>query len=337
MKVLVTGGCGYIGSHQVVALSAAGHEVCVVDDLSTSSAEALDRVAEITGKTTDFRQFSVCDTPRMLATLRDFEPEAMIHLAGLKHVAESTMRALDYHDTNVGGLLSVLDAASQCGLRKMVFSSSGSVYGETRQLPIVESHPHNPTNPYSASKSMCERILSDVCASDDSWSVVALRYFNPAGAHPSGLIGEDPLGPASNLVPALTRSATTEEPSAKVFGTDFETPDGSGVRDYVHVMDVAATHIRAIEKMTDGQGFSALNVGRGVGVSVREMVKAVAHASGRDIKMELLPRRPGDVSSLYCDTSAAREALGPMEYRDLSEICEDAWRWQSKLRGSPEA
>ncbi len=330
MRVLVTGGCGYIGSHQVLALLEAGHDVCVVDDLSTSAPGSLDRVAEITRQRAEFHCFDVAETARLVAVLRQFEADAIIHFASFKHVSESTQRGFDYHLNNVGGLLSVVRAASEAQVHRIIFSSSASVYGETDELPITEDHPHNPTNPYSATKSIGERILSDLCASDDAWSISALRYFNPAGAHPSGLIGENPVGPATNLLPALMRAALNDEPEIEIFGTDFDTPDGSGIRDYVHVMDVADCHLRALERMEGGQGFTALNIGRGFGISVYEMIDAVERASHRKFTIHRRPRRPGDVSALYGDTTAAQAIFGPLEYRSLTEICEDAWRWQSK-------
>lgn len=330
MRVLVTGGCGYIGSHQTVNLLEAGHDVTVVDDLSTSSHSVLDNVERVAGLRPRFVELNILDTGPLTETIVQYEPEAIIHFAGFKHVPESTERVLDYYENNVAGLLSLLRACQPTEMRRMVFSSSGSVYGETDRLPIVEDHPLRPTNPYSSSKAICERLLADLCDGDPSWSVAALRYFNPAGAHPSGLLGEDPLGPASNLLPALTRSALTETPQANIYGTDFATPDGSGVRDYIHVMDVALTHAKALRLIAGASGFTALNVGRGVGLSVSEVVEAVERASGREFDVQTHPRRPGDVSALYGDTTRAQMVLGPIDYRGLDEICEDAWRWEFK-------
>jgi UDP-glucose 4-epimerase len=330
MNVLVTGGCGYIGSHQVVALIDAGHSVVVLDDLSRSSADVISRIESVTGLAPPLVDADVRHTAAVTDTLKRFGIDAIIHFAGFKSVPESTKIPIDYYDNNVGGLLSLLRAAAANDVHDIVFSSSASVYGETDQLPIVEDHPHHPSNPYSVTKSVCERILSDLCHSDDRWAVAALRYFNPAGAHPSGLLGEDPVGPASNLVPALTRAALKATPVATVTGTDFDTPDGTGVRDYVHVMDVAATHLRALEVLSEHRGFLALNIGRGAGVSVLDMVAAIERASGREFTVDALPRRPGDVSALYGDTSKSKQLLGPIEYRNLAEICEDAWRWESK-------
>lgn len=327
MRVLVTGGCGFIGSHQVVELLDAGHEVCVVDDLSNSSLSVLEKIAVITGRKPEFHNLNVLDTDALTEVARVFRADSIIHFAGFKHVPESMAKALDYHNTNVGGLLSVLMMARRLSITKIVFSSSGSVYGETDQLPIVETHPHRPSNPYSSTKSICERLLADVCASDSSMSAMALRYFNPAGAHPSAEIGEDPVGLPSNLVPALIRAAATGA-GVELNGNDFNTADGSGVRDYVHVVDVAAMHLRALDWLHQNQGFMALNVGRGQGVSVLEMVAAVERATGRTLDVRLSPRRPGDVSSLYGDTSLSQDVLGPIIYRSVDEICRDAWRWQ---------
>lgn len=329
MRVVVTGGCGFIGSHQVAALIEAGHEACVVDDLSRARPDTLGRLAELAGRSLPFHQVDVARSDELAEVLVGFGADAVIHFAGYKSVPESVSEPIAYYRNNLGGLVGVVDACRRAGVAKLVFSSSGSVYGETDRLPITEDHPHRPTNPYSTTKSMGERILADVCAADEGWAITALRYFNPAGAHPTGLLGEDPIGPPQNLLPALTRAATTATPSATVYGDDFATPDGSGVRDYVHVMDVALTHLRALERREPGDGFLALNIGRGVGVSVFEMIDAVERASGRAFAVEVRPRRPGDVSALYGDTTAAEAQLGPIDYRTLDEICADAWRWES--------
>ena len=328
---MVTGGCGYIGSHQVAHLLEAGHDVVVVDDLSNAKPTVLDRIEAISGRRPELFELNVLDTDELRAVIRQTEPDAVIHLAGYKHVPESTERVLDYYENNVGGLLSLLRACEPTETRRLVFSSSGSVYGETDRLPITEGHPHNPTNPYSSTKSICERILRDLCTGDDTWAVAALRYFNPAGAHPSGMIGEDPRGPTSNLLPAVMNAATDTTTktgrTVNIYGDDFATADGSGVRDYVHVMDVAETHSRALEHLTSNPGFLALNVGRGSGSSALEVVSAMERASAQPLAVKIHPRRPGDVSALYSDTDKSRSIFGPIDYRDLDEICDDAWRW----------
>lgn len=352
MRTLVTGGCGFIGSHQVVALLDAGHQVCVVDDLSNSSADVLDSIASLSGfdplrtenlsaeklrsekirsENLSFEEFTVLDTDRLERAMAEFRPDAVIHLAGRKHVWESTQRPIDYFQTNLGGMVSVLAACRATGVRKLIFSSSGSIYGNAEQLPIPETERHDPTNPYSVTKSMCESLLEDVCRYEDGWSITSLRYFNPAGAHPSGLIGENPIGRPSNLLPALVRSATSAKPVAVIHGDRFETADGTGVRDYVHVMDVAEAHLRALQAMDENQGFLALNIGRGEGVSVYEMIAAVERAAQTEFEVIVGPPRPGDVAALYGDTTKSSDVLGPMAYRSLEEICDDSWRWESKL------
>ncbi len=337
MRVLVTGGCGFIGSHQVAHLLETGHDVYVVDNLSNSSVEVLDRIERIAGRRPNFYQLNVLDTAQLSTVIADVAPEATIHLAGFKHVSESTERVVDYYENNIGGLLSLLRACESTPMRRLVFSSSGSVYGETDRLPIAEDHPHNPTNPYSSSKSMCERILRDLCTGDPSWSAIALRYFNPAGAHPTGLLGDDPVGPPENLVPALTRAAATPAPIAKVYGDDYNTEDGSGVRDYVHVLDVVETHSRALDEMKSRTGFRALNVGRGLGSSVFDVIAAVERAAQTSLTVSVEPRRPGDVSALYGDNRASHQFFGCIEYRSLDRICRDAWRWQQAVgEGSDE-
>lgn len=336
MRVLVTGGAGFVGSHQSVALLQAGHEVCVIDDLSNSERSIIRRIGEAAQTSPPrFVCASVLDTARVAETLVGFSADAVIHFAAFKHVWESVEKPVEYLNNNIAGLTSVLAACDVANVRRLVFSSSGSVYGETDRLPISETEPHKPTNPYSSSKSIGEHILEELCKHDPRWSVIALRYFNPAGAHPSGLLGESPTAPPTNLLPALLRAVVSDEPTALVHGADFNTPDGSGVRDYVHVMDVADCHLRALEIQQSGGGFSAVNIGRGVGVSVLEMIAAVEAASHRQFDVVVGPRRSGDVSALYADTTLARRQLGDITYRSLAQICEDAWRWESR-QGSVE-
>ncbi len=332
MRVLVTGGTGFVGSHTVVELLEQGHDVSIIDNLTNSVREVLGRIAELTGSQPDFHDVDVRDTAAVRRIIETFDPAVVMHFAGLKHVGESTGIPREYYDCNVGGLLSVLDAAGSTSLRRVVYSSSGSVYGETDQLPIVESHPHRPSNPYSNTKSIGEQILSHVCQAGQGWSAVALRYFNPAGAHPSGRLGEWCLGPPSNLLPRLIDSAYENRGVAEIHGDDFDTPDGTGVRDYVHVVDVARAHLAAVHRIDDpdfsSDGFEAINIGRGSGVSVLELIAAVEKASGRSFTRNVGPRRPGDVSSLYGDTTLARKRLGLVEYRSLDQICADAWRFR---------
>ncbi len=326
----MTGGLGFIGTHQVSLLLERGHQVSVVDDLSNCHRSVADRFGEITGHSPELNVLDVRHTEQLHQVVTDFEPNAVIHFAGRKHVAESTDLPLEYYDSNVGGLLSVIQAARRTPLRHLVFSSSGSVYGETQLLPITEDHPHAPTNPYSTTKSMCERILADLVQADPSWSVIALRYFNPAGAHPSGLLGEWCLGPPSNLLPRLIEAANADRLEVEVHGDDFDTPDGTGVRDYVHVMDVAEAHLRALELMeqSPAAGFQAINIGRGEGISVKQLITAVAAASNKNLQPLIGPRRSGDVSALYGDTTLAAKTLGMTTYRSLQEICDDAWRFR---------
>jgi UDP-glucose 4-epimerase len=329
MRVLVTGGTGFIGSHQVVALAAAGHEPVVVDDLSNSSERVLGRLEQLTGGSVPFSRVDLRDRDGLRRAFEQHQPEAVIHFAARKHVPESVEQPFIYYDVNLGGLLSLIEVMDQTGVRTLVFSSSGSVYGNATRLPIPEDEPHRPTNPYSTTKSMGERILTDLCVAESSWSVMALRYFNPAGAHPSGLIGEDPTGRVSNLLPVLMHIAVGALPELVINGDDFDTPDGTGVRDYVHVMDVADAHVRALDALTGRLGFSALNIGRGEGVSVLQVVEAVEAVTGLSIPRRFGPRRPGDVAALYADTTEAVRVLGFERYADLHQICADAWRWQS--------
>jgi UDP-glucose 4-epimerase len=330
MAVLVTGGTGFVGSATVVALIEAGHRVHVVDDLTNSSDAVLDRIEVVTGIRPGFTLLDVRDRERLRRTMVDHDVTSIIHFAAHKHVGESMERPFEYYDNNLGGLAAVVDVARRLDVRTVVFSSSGSVYGDADRLPIPEAAPHRPTNPYSTTKSVSERILRDLCRVEADWSVMALRYFNPAGAHPSGLIGEDPTGLLSNLLPVCLHVAVGNLPHLTVLGDDFDTVDGTGVRDYVHVSDVARAHVVALEHLADRRGFSAYNIGRGEGVSVLQVVDAVERASGRAVPIVRGARRPGDVAALYADTSCAARILGLTDYQDLDAICADAWRWQSR-------
>ena len=329
MTVLVTGGTGFVGSATVVALIEAGHRVHVVDDLSNSSDAVLDRIEQVTGTRPGFTMLDVRDRAGLRAVMVEQDISSIIHFAAFKHVGESVQRPFEYYDNNLGGLTAVVDVARATGVRTLVFSSSGSVYGDADRLPIPESAPHRPTNPYSTTKSVSEQILRELCHVDPGWAVMALRYFNPAGAHPSGLIGEDPTGLLSNLLPVCLHVAVGNLPELTILGDDFDTVDGTGVRDYVHVSDVARAHVVALERLRGGGGFSAYNIGRGEGVSVLEVVAAVERASGRRVPVVRGRRRPGDVAALYADTARAAVDLGLTRYQDLDAICADAWRWQS--------
>lgn len=329
MHVLVTGGCGFIGSHQAVALLEAGHDVTIVDDLSNSNAAVLERITKITSRTATFVECDVRDTASLTDLMTESGVDSVIHFAAFKHVRESMQKPIEYFANNIEGLTSVLQAAEESGVRKIVFSSSGSIYGDADTLPIPETAEPRPTNPYSRTKAFGERICEDLCSSDPSFSITALRYFNPAGAHPSGEIGEDPTGLLSNLLPILMHVAVGNLDEVAIFGDDFDTPDGTGVRDYVHVMDVAESHLTALEQMGGGDGFRTYNIGRGDGVSVLQLIEAVEKVSGVSIKRTVKDRGAGDVAALYGDTRLAAQELGFSNYRTLEEICTDAWRWQS--------
>ncbi len=329
-KVLLTGGCGFIGSHQAVALIEAGHEVVLVDDLTNARAGVVDCIAEITGARPDFHRLDVRDGESLSKVLVETGSEAIIHFAGLKHVAESMERPFDYLDVNVAGMTSLLQAANGAGVRRLIFSSSGSIYGTAEQVPIDEDTPPRPTNPYSHSKWICEQMLERVCAVEPDWRVISLRYFNPAGAHPSGLIGEDPTHLISNIVPVLMEAAVGSIDRVPVYGDDFDTPDGTAVRDYVHVLDVARAHAAALELLDGPPGYEALNIGRGEGVSVRQLIQAAERAIGRPLDTEERPRRPGDVAALVAATDRARKRLDLGDYRSVDDILQDAWRFRQR-------
>jgi UDP-glucose 4-epimerase len=333
MRVLLTGGCGFIGSHQAVVLLEAGHDVVIVDDLSNSRANVVERIEEVAGAEIELAVLDVCNTAAMVEVMTAMSCEVIIHFAGMKHVAESMERPVEYLNTNVAGLTSVMRAAELAGVRKLIFSSSGSIYGATPTVPIPEDAPIAPSNPYSRSKAICEEVLATICAVDDGWSVMALRYFNPAGAHQSGVLGEDPTHLRTNIVPALMDVAVGQQTSLTINGTGFDTIDGSCVRDYIHVMDVAVAHARALDAIEGTTGFRALNIGRGEGVSVRQLIAAAEHALGVSIPFVEGPPRPGDVPALVADTTASRAQLGSIEYRDIETIFTDAWRFRSRLHG----
>jgi UDP-glucose 4-epimerase len=329
MKVLVTGGAGYIGSHTCVELLAAGCEVVVFDNLCNSRQEALRRVARIAGRTPEFVCGDVRDSEALARLFAAHRIDAVIHFAGLKAVGESVERPLAYYDNNVHGSIALLQAMSDAGVRTLVFSSSATVYGDPASVPIREDFPLSATNPYGRSKLMVEDILRDLAHADASWRLAILRYFNPVGAHESGLIGEDPAGVPDNLLPFVGQVAVGRLPELAVFGDDYPTPDGTGVRDYIHVVDLARGHLKALAALRQRTGVLTANLGTGRGYSVLEMVAAFARASGRAIPYRIAPRRPGDVAACYADPACAAEALGWRAEFDLDRMCADAWRWQS--------
>lgn len=328
MAILVTGGAGYIGSHTCVELLNRGYEVVVVDNLSNSSRTSLERVETITGKKVTFYEADLLNRAALEKIFETEEIDAVIHFAGLKAVGESVSKPLEYYHNNITGTLVLCDVMREHGVKNIVFSSSATVYGTPKTVPIKEDFPLSTTNPYGASKLMLENILTDLNTSDAQWNVVLLRYFNPIGAHKSGLIGEDPKGIPNNLVPYITQVAVGRLEHLNVFGDDYETADGTGVRDYIHVVDLAIGHIKAIEKLKENKGVLIYNLGTGIGYSVLEMAKSFEKACGCEIKHKIMPRRPGDIAVCYADATKAKEELGWVAERKLDEMCEDSWRWQ---------
>lgn len=331
-SILVTGGAGYIGSHTCLELLNAGYAVTVVDNYCNSKPEALNRVERITGKTIARVQGDVRDRALLEATLRSSGAEAVIHFAGLKAVGESGEKPLAYYDNNVVGSLRLLEAMQTCGVKTLVFSSSATVYGAPQFLPYSEDHPFAPTNPYGRTKLMVEDMLRDAFASDASWQFAILRYFNPVGAHASGLIGEDPQGVPNNLMPFVAQVAVGRREFLSVFGDDYDTPDGTGVRDYIHVTDLAEGHVKALQWMAGtGTGLCRpFNLGAGIGYSVLELVRAFEAASGKTVPYQVKPRRAGDLAGFHASADAARQVLGWQATRDLQTMCADTWHWQSK-------
>lgn len=330
MTILVTGGAGYIGSHTCVELLNAGYEVVVVDNLYNSSKKALDRVQEITGKTLKFYEDNILDREAMNRVFEENNIDAVIHFAGLKAVGESVVKPIEYYHNNIGGTLVLVDVMRNHGCRNIIFSSSATVYGDPAEIPITENCPKGIcTNPYGWTKSMLEQILTDIHTSDPEWNVVLLRYFNPIGAHKSGKIGEDPKGIPNNLLPYVAQVAIGKLDCLGVFGDDYDTPDGTGVRDYIHVVDLAVGHVKAVEKLADKEGVSIYNLGTGNGYSVLQVVHAFEKACGHPIKYEIKARRPGDIAMCYCDPAKAKAELGWEAQYGIEEMCEDSWRWQS--------
>jgi UDP-glucose 4-epimerase len=329
VRVLVTGGAGYIGSHTCLELLEAGHEVVVVDNLCNSKEESLRRVARLTGKRVPLVQADLRDPTALDEIFRERAFDAVIHFAGLKAVGESTQIPLDYYSNNVGGTLTLCQAMAAAGVHRLVFSSSATVYGDPATVPIREGFPLSATNPYGRSKLMVEEILGDLCASDHAWSVDLLRYFNPVGAHPSGRIGEDPNGIPNNLMPCVAQVAVGKLAELKVYGDDYPTPDGTGVRDYIHVVDLARGHLKALERPGRGTGVAVYNLGTGCGYSVLEMVRAFEQVSGRSVPYRVVARRPGDIATCYADPSLAAATLGWRADLGIEDMVRDAWRWQS--------
>ena len=333
--IFVTGGAGYIGSHTCVELLNAGFDITVFDNFCNSHPEALARVERISGKKLHLVQGDSRDRAALVAALRESGANAVIHFAGLKAVGESVNQPLAYYDNNVVGTLRLLEAMNECGVRTLVFSSSATVYGDPQWLPLTEDHPLSATNPYGRSKLMVEEILRDLHRSDSSWRCGILRYFNPVGGHASGLIGEDPRGIPDNLMPFVAQVAIGRREFLNVWGNDYPTPDGTGVRDYIHVVDLALGHIKALEALErQGQGeCMTVNLGTGTGYSVLDMVHAFEQASGQPVPYRIAPRRPGDIASCYADPELALDLLGWRAERGLDAMCADAWRWQ---RTNPE-
>lgn len=330
MKILVTGGAGYIGSHTCVELLNEGHEVSVVDNLYNSNIESIKRVKEITGRDLKFYKADIGDRDEMTRIFDENEFEAVIHFAGLKAVGESCEKPLEYFINNVSGTLVMLDIMGNHNVKNIVFSSSATVYGNPKTVPIKEDFPLSVTNPYGRTKLMLEEILQDLYKSDNGWNVTLLRYFNPIGAHKSGRIGEDPNGIPNNLLPYITKVAIGSLPQLNVFGNDYPTEDGTCIRDYIHVVDLARGHVKAIEKMSSNQAVKIYNLGTGKGYSVLEVIKNFEKASGKKIPYRITDRRAGDVPVCYADASLAKEELGWKAEYGIEEMCRDSWEWQYK-------
>lgn len=329
MNILLTGGTGYIASHTAVTLTNAGHKVVLYDNLVNSNASVVSQLEKITGVKLPFVKGDIRDTDLLASTLKSYGAEAVIHFAGLKAVGESVQNPLEYYDNNVGGTISLLNAMTEVGIKRLVFSSSATVYGDPQYLPIDEAHPRSATNPYGRTKLQIENMLEDLAASDSSWHLTCLRYFNPVGAHESGLIGEDPNGVPNNLMPFLARVAAGKLHCLNIFGGDYDTLDGTGVRDYIHVMDLAEGHLAAVNAVNaEGEPFDAFNLGTGRGQSVLEMLKAFEQASGLSIQSQIVPRRAGDVAACYAKADKAAKSLGWVASRPLDDMCRSTWKFQ---------
>lgn len=329
MNILLTGGTGYIASHTAVTLTNAGHKVVLYDNLVNSNASVVSQLEKIIGVKLPFVKGDIRDTALLASTLKSSGAEAVIHFAGLKAVGESVQNPLEYYDNNVAGTISLLNAMTEVGIKRLVFSSSATVYGDPQYLPIDETHPRSATSPYGRTKLQIENILEDLAASDASWRMTCLRYFNPVGAHESGLIGENPNGVPNNLMPFLARVAAGKLPCLNIFGGDYDTPDGTGVRDYIHVIDLAEGHLAAVNAVSaEGASFDAFNLGTGRGQSVLELIKAFEQASGLSIQSQIVPRRAGDVSACYAKVDKAAKSLGWVASRPLEDMCRSTWKFQ---------
>ena len=330
MAILVTGGAGFIGSHTVVELQSAGYEVVVLDNLSNSSEKSLERVQQITGKPVKFYKTDILDREGLNEVFEKEQIDSCIHFAGLKAVGESVVKPWEYYENNIAGTLTLVDVMRKHDVKNIIFSSSATVYGDPAIIPITEECPKGQcTNPYGWTKSMLEQILTDIQKADPEWNVVLLRYFNPIGAHKSGLIGENPNGIPNNLMPYITQVAVGKLKELGVFGNDYDTPDGTGVRDYIHVVDLAKGHVKAINKIKENPGVKIYNLGTGKGYSVLDVVKAFEKACGKKIPYEIKPRRAGDIATCYSDATLAKKELGWEAEYGIDEMCADSWRWQS--------
>ena len=330
MAILVTGGAGYIGSHTVVELQNAGYDVVVLDNLSNASEKALDRVSKITGKPVKFYKADILDRDALNDIFDKETIESCIHFAGLKAVGESVVKPWEYYENNIAGTLTLVDVMRKNNVKNIIFSSSATVYGDPAQIPITEECPKGQcTNPYGWTKSMLEQVLTDIQKADPEWNVMLLRYFNPIGAHKSGTIGENPNGIPNNLMPYITQVAVGKLKELGVFGNDYDTPDGTGVRDYIHVVDLAKGHVKSLKKIEENPGLAIYNLGTGKGYSVLDIVKNFEAATGVKIPYVIKPRRAGDIATCYCDASKAEKELGWKAENGIREMCEDSWRWQS--------
>ncbi len=330
MKILVTGGAGYIGSHTMIKLLEKGYDVVCVDDLSNSKYVAVERVEQITGKKVDFYKVDIRDREGLKQVFTDHKIDAVINFAGYKAVGESCAKPIEYYDNNIYGMLVLIEVMRDFGVKNLVFSSSATVYGNPHKVPITEDFPLSTSNPYGSTKLFIEYILKDLYKADNEFNIAILRYFNPIGAHPSGLIGEDPNGIPNNLAPYITKVCVGKLPHVNVFGDDYPTPDGTGVRDYIHVEDLAEGHVLAVDKLLTGSGLFIVNLGTGVGYSVLDMIKAFSKALGKDIPYVITPRRPGDIPTCYADPSYAESLIGFKAKRSLEDMCKDALNWQIK-------
>ncbi len=329
-NILVTGGAGYIGSHTCIELIKAGYGVIIVDDLSNSKKTAVERVEKIVGAKIPFYQKSILDRAALDDIFANNKIDAVINFAGFKAVGESVAKPIEYYHNNIGGLIVLVEAMRAAGCKNLVFSSSATVYGKPETVPITEDFPLSTTNPYGSTKLFIEYILKDIYKSDNGWNIGILRYFNPVGAHESGLIGEDPNGIPNNLCPYITKVAVGKLEKVRVFGNDYDTPDGTGVRDYIHVLDLARGHVLAVNKLLENSGLYIVNLGTGRGYSVLEMIQGFSKALGKPIPYEVVPRRPGDIDVCYADTTYAREYLGFTAQKTLDDMCRDQLNWQVK-------